>query len=65
MKEKVDKEIVIAAIFGLVILEICAMYFGINGTMRTIIFTMIGTLAGLSMPTPEIFKNKLKGGVKR
>lgn len=48
--KKVDKNIVITAIITLGILEVCAMYFGINGTMRTIIFTMIAALAGLSLP---------------
>lgn len=56
--KKIDKSIVICAIISLSILEICAMYFGINGTMRTIIFTIIAGLAGLSLPTPKI----LKGG---
>ena len=56
--KKVDKKIVITAIISLSVLEIFAMYFGINGTMRTIIFTIIAGLAGLSLPTPKI----LKGG---
>lgn len=56
--EKVDKKIVMTAIVCLSVMEVCAMYFGINGTMRTIIFTLIAGLAGLSMPIPSI----LKGG---
>lgn len=56
--KKTDRKIVITAIVCLSILEVCAMFFGVNGTMRTIIFTMIGTLAGLSMPIPKF----LKGG---
>lgn len=52
-KQEVDKSIVIAAIFCLTLLEICAMYFGINGTFRTIIFTAIAALAGIAMPTPK------------
>jgi len=56
--KKTDKKIVIVAIICLTILEICAIFKGINGTMRTVIFTMIGALAGLSMPIPKI----LKGG---
>ena len=52
----VDSEIVIMAILCLTLLEIFAMFFGINGTMRTIIFTMIGTLAGISLPTPKFIK---------
>lgn len=54
----VDKSIVICAIICLMILEIFAMYNGINGTFRTIIFTAIAGLAGLSLPIPKV----LKGG---
>ncbi len=51
-----DKHIIITAIICLTILQICAMYYGINGTVRTIIFTMIGLLAGLSLPQLKIMK---------
>lgn len=56
--EQTDKHIVITAIVSLSIMQIFAMYYGINGTMRTIIFTLIGGLAGLSLPQLKI----LKGG---
>ena len=56
--KKTDKNIVITAIISLSVLEVFAMHYGINGTMRTIIFTIISGLAGLSLPTPKI----LKGG---
>ena len=56
--KQVDKEIVIMAIGCLTVLQLAAMYYGINGTMRTIIFTLIGGLAGLTLPVPTI----LKGG---
>jgi len=39
-------------------MEVCAMFNGINGTMRTIIFAMIAGLTGLAMPQLKI----LKGG---
>ena len=58
LKKTVNKNIVVTAILCLTIIEIFAMFFGINGTMRAIIFTMIGSLAGLGLPTPKI----LKGG---
>ena len=56
--KKIDKNIVITAIISLSVLEVFAMYYGINGTMRAIIFTIISGLAGLSLPTPKF----LKGG---
>lgn len=46
----IDKYIVITAIVCLSVMEIFAMLCGINGTMRTIIFTIIAGLAGLSLP---------------
>jgi len=38
--------VVITAIMCLTLLEICAMFNGINGTFRTFIFTAIAGLAG-------------------
>jgi len=59
MKRKpVNAVIVISAIAALTILELAAMYYGINGTMRAIIFALIAGMAGLSVPTPEIFLKK-------
>ena len=56
MMKPVDKNIVITAIICLSIMECVAMYFGINGTMRTIIFTIIAALAGLSIDTKSFIK---------
>ncbi len=49
----VDKSIVIMAIGCLTLLELFAIHYGINGTMRTIIFTIIAALAGLSINTKK------------
>ena len=38
--------VVITAIVCLAIMEIFAMHYGINGTVRTVIFTIIAGLAG-------------------
>jgi len=53
---KVDKSIVITAIVGLVIIETLAMYFGINGTLRTAIVAIIAAAAGLGIDTKKIIK---------
>jgi len=42
--------VVITAIICLALLEVCAMFQGINGTFRTIIFTAIAGLAGWRIP---------------
>ena len=52
----IDKEIVIMAIICLSVMELFAMHYGINGTMRTIIFTIIAALAGVALPTPKFIK---------
>ena len=52
----VDKWIVVTAIICLSVLEVFAMYYGINGTMRTIIFTIIAGLAGFSLPSDKFIK---------
>lgn len=53
-KQKVDWRVLATAIVCLTTLEICAMAYGINGTMRTIIFTLIALIAGISIPQPKI-----------
>ena len=52
-----DKSIIITALISLTVIQLAAMHYGINGTMRAIIFAMIAGLTGLSMP-------QLKWGVK-
>lgn len=49
-QEKTDRLVLMTGIIGLVILEIFAMGFGINGTMRTIIFTLIALMVGINIP---------------
>ncbi len=53
----------ISVIVGLVILELAAMHYGINGTMRTIIFSILAGIAGLSIPEDKFLK-LIKGGAK-
>ena len=48
--------VVIVAIIALVTLQLAAMYYGINGTFRTIIFTAIAALAGLSVDMRKFIK---------
>ena len=55
-KQKIDYRIAITAILCLTALELAAMHYGINGTMRTIIFSLIAGITGLTMPTPKILK---------
>ncbi len=56
--ENKKKSIVISAIVCLTLLELAALYKGINGSLFTIIVAVIAGLAGWVMPTPKI----LKGG---
>jgi len=52
----VDKWVVIAAIVCLSIMECFAMHYGINGTFRTVVFTIIAALAGFALPSNKFIK---------
>ena len=58
-----DKEIknntliIMTAILGLVGLEVCAMYYGINGKLFSLITMAIAGLAGFAMPQIKFLKN--------
>ncbi len=58
IKKDKKKGIVITAIVCLTLLELAALYKGINGSLFTIIVAVVAGLAGLVLPTPKI----LKGG---
>jgi len=49
-KEKIDWKVSMTAVICLSVMEICAMFNGINGTMRTIIFSLIALIVGIQMP---------------
>ena len=49
-KTKIDWKVACVAIICLSILECAAMYHGIDGTMRTIIFSLIALIVGIQMP---------------
>ena len=55
-KEIIDWKIIVGAIAGLTIIEICAIFNGINGTLRSIIIGAICALAGLSLPQIKVIK---------
>ena len=52
--QKVDKTIVVAAIAGLVVLEVSAMFNGINGKAFMIVVAAIAGLAGWAMPQLKV-----------
>jgi len=54
IKTKIDWRIGCIAILCLTGLELAAMHYGINGTMRTLIFTLIALIVGVTIPTPKI-----------
>ena len=53
---KINWKIGAIAIICLTIMECFAMHYGINGTMRTIIFTIIAAIAGLTINTKSFLK---------
>lgn len=51
-----DAKVVICAILGLVVIEVCALFNGINGTLLRWMIIAIAGLGGLMIPQPTIFK---------
>lgn len=49
-KNKMNGDVIKTAIIGLVILEIAALYFGINGQVFTAVVAVIAGLAGWIAP---------------
>jgi len=56
MTKQIHWSISIVAIICLTIIEIFAMYHGINGTMRSIIFAIIAGIVGLTIPLDKFIK---------
>jgi len=61
MKTKQKKRIknipvVLTAIISLTLLDIVALYNGIDGVLMSTIVAIIAALAGLAVPTPELLK---------
>lgn len=53
-KKQIDWRIALCAIICLTVMEIYAMSLGINGTMRTIIFSLIALIVGVTIPVPQL-----------
>jgi len=49
-KKPIQWQVACVAIICLSLLEVAAMHYGINGTMRTIIFSLIALIVGIQMP---------------
>ena len=55
-KQPIQWQVACTAILCLTVLEICAMNYGINGTFRTIIFSLIALIVGVQMPQIKVLK---------
>ncbi len=49
-KKLIDWRLSLGAILCLTILELAAMHYGINGTMRTVIIGVIALIVGIQLP---------------
>ena len=49
-KENVDKSVLIAAIFGIAVVEVAALFNGIDGLALTLAVGAIACLAGWALP---------------
>lgn len=62
-KKPAPTNIVIVGIICLTILEMFALYMGINGTMLTIVVAVIAAAIGVIIPTPKIMKGYKNNGM--
>lgn len=53
---RVDRNVLIAIVLGLVVIEISAMRYGINGGLRTLIVSILALMAGIAIPYQKIIK---------
>lgn len=49
-----EKEVVIAVIAGIVILEVCALLKGIDGVLLTTVIAILAALGGLVLPQLKV-----------
>jgi len=54
--EKVDKQVIIAGIIAITILECFAMHLGFNGTLLKMVLVAIAAMAGFAIPADKIIK---------
>ena len=54
MKQQVDKSVLIAAILGIAVVEIAALYNGLNGTLLTLALAAMAGLAGWTLPQLKV-----------
>ena len=52
MKNKINYKVVIAGIAGLTIIEVCALFNGIDGYLLSAIVGLIGVAIGVTLPNP-------------
>lgn len=55
-RSQVDSKVVIAGIFSLTAIEICALFNGINGTLMTLVIAVIAAAIGVAIPKERILK---------
>ena len=51
-----NKGIIITGIICLTVLELFAMYLGINGKLLAFVLVIIAAAIGVTVPTPKVFK---------
>lgn len=54
-KKQIDWKLSAIAVGCLTILQLASMYYGLNGTIRTIVFSLIALIVGVQLPQ---FKTK-------
>ncbi|MBA7576061.1 hypothetical protein ES708_17898 [subsurface metagenome] len=56
-KKLIDWRLSGIAVVCLTIIQVAAMYYGLNGTLRTMIFSLIALIVGIQLPQIKFSKN--------
>jgi len=58
MMNKINWKLVAVGIVCLTIIQVCAMFNGINGTFRTLIVGLIAVAIGITLPLDKFIKSE-------
>jgi len=54
-KQKIDVRVIVTAMMCITLLELYALYQGINGLLLTSVIAILAVIAGVAIPTPKLF----------
>ena len=62
---KMPKEIIMCGIIALMVIEVVALFLGVNGTFRMTLTALIAAAIGITIPTPKVLGGNDGRGTKK